>query len=144
MLTTKWEQQGNFIAKDIAAGGGAVWATGQDGGIYQLLNNVWVKKPGAAERITVDGNGFPWAINSNHNIFKWNPNKNDWDQYNGLGSDIGINNNGSVWLIGTDQIGNDGYGIYYMRAGEWVKTQGAAVRIAVGPHNHPWVINQGN
>ena len=107
MLTTKWEQLGNFKAKDIATGGGAVWATGQDGGIYQLLNNEWVKKPGAAERITVDSDGFPWVINSNHNILKWNPNINQWYQWNGFGSDIGVTlgvkKNGSVWLIGTDK-----------------------------------------
>lgn len=64
-------------AKDIGVGadgsvfaiGGAAEANGY--GIYHWKGNGWDKVPGAAVRISVDGKGRPWAINSNDEIYAW-------------------------------------------------------------------------
>jgi hypothetical protein len=49
----------------------------------------------------------------------------------------------STWLIGTNPVGNSGFGIYHWNiwTDTWQVVNGAAVRVAVDPDGNPWVIN---
>jgi hypothetical protein len=58
----------------------------------------------------------------------------------GTATDIAVGANGSVWLIGTNVVG-DGYGIYHWNGSAWAAFSGGAVTVAVGPDGNPWVIN---
>lgn len=75
----------------------------------------------------------------------WGPNGANltsltWTQLPGLGNDISIGANGSVWIVGTQQ-GTSGYPIYYWNGNTWISISGLATRIAVAPDGTPWVIN---
>jgi len=63
----------------------------------------------------------------------------------GKAHDIGVGNDGSVWVIGTNREGG-GYGIYRMNKErtKWSKVAGSAVRIDVGPDGNAWVVNKGD
>jgi len=64
-----------------------------------------------------------------------------WHQIPGSAIDIGAGADGTVWIIGTDSLGNGNYGIYRLVNGGSVKAPGGAVRIAVDPQGKAWVIN---
>lgn len=62
-------------ARDIAAGGGAIWVVGtnpQDGGfgVFSWNGRDWEPVEGGARRIAVDNFGNPVVVNSNADIFK--------------------------------------------------------------------------
>ena len=139
LLTTNWEQKGNFRASDIGVGGGKVWATGLDQGIYQRIGSQWTREPGAAVRVAVDGSGNPYVVNRGHGIYRWNASSNNWTQLPGAAWDVGVGFEGDLWVIGTNPVGG-GYGIYHWVNNNWVNVPGGAVRIAVGPTG-PWVVN---
>ena len=101
LLSTNWLQRGSLQAQDIAAGGGSVWATGKDQGIYKRENQQWVREPGAAVRIAVDGSGNPYVVNATHSIYRWNPSSKDWTQLDGAAYDVGVGFDGDLWVIGT-------------------------------------------
>ena len=54
--------------------------------------------------------------------------------------DTGVGADGSVWVIGTNKV-SGGYGIFHLTGSGWQSVQGGAVRIAVAPDGHPWVVN---
>jgi hypothetical protein len=43
-------------------------------------------------------------------------------------------------VIGTDEM-DGGHGIYHWHGSGWDQVEGAGIRIAVGPHGQPWVVN---
>jgi hypothetical protein len=69
-----------------------------------------------------------------------------WVQIDGEATDIGIGADGSVWIIGTNEV-NGGYGVYRRSVWGWVQLEidGGAIRIDVDPSGNPWVVdNDGN
>ena len=69
-----------------------------------------------------------------------------WEQIDGEATDIGIGADGSVWIIGTNEV-NGGYGVYRRSVWGWVQLEidGGAIRIDVDPSGNPWVVdNDGN
>jgi hypothetical protein len=58
----------------------------------------------------------------------------------GLGVDVGVGSNGSVWVVGTNPVPG-GYGIYRWTGSGWSSVPGGALRIAVDPSGNPWVVN---
>ncbi|MBW2618938.1 MAG: hypothetical protein JRC92_08695 [Deltaproteobacteria bacterium] len=63
-----------------------------------------------------------------------------WELLPGEAHDIGVGADGSVWVIGDDEV-KGGFGIYRWNGRAWERTNGAAIRIAVGPKGDPWVVN---
>lgn len=63
-----------------------------------------------------------------------------WQNVEGKANDIGVGADGSVWVIGTNQTGANGFGIYGWN-GKSFSQLGAATQIAVDPEGIPWVAN---
>jgi hypothetical protein len=60
----------------------------------------------------------------------------------GLGKDIGVGADGSVWVIGTNPVGAGAdFGVHKWNGTSWDGVDGGGVRIAVGPDGTPWVVN---
>ena len=88
-------------------------------------------------RIDVGPDGNPWVVQSTGVIFRYNG--ASFELMPGLPSDIGIGEDGSVWIIGTNPIGNE-YDISYWNGSGWTAVPGGAVRIDVGPDGNPWIV----
>ena len=67
-----------------------------------------------------------------------------WAQRPGSANDVGIGDDGSVWVVGTDPEPGNNFGIHRWRGDRWEKVAGGAVRIAVGPQGQPWIVNRAN
>lgn len=68
----------------------------------------------------------------------------DWTMLagNGLGNDIGVGADGTIWLVGVQHVGVAAdFGIFKFTGSGWSSVEGGAVRIAVGPDGQPWVVN---
>lgn len=114
--------------------------TGPGNGIFRWNGNGWVQLPGAALRVAVDPSGLPWHTNCDNGIYRLTP--RGMVQIPGAGTDVGIGADGTVYVIG-DTIADSGYGIYRWvnDNNSWMTVPDAAVRIAVDPFGHPWVVN---
>jgi Tectonin domain len=66
----------------------------------------------------------------------------DFQQVAGAGTDVGVGADGSVFVIGTAPCDGNGCGIYRFDGTTFQKIEGSAVRIAVDPTGHPWVVNR--
>jgi hypothetical protein len=78
------------------------------------------------------------VVNNAGGIFYHNGNQ--YVQYPGKASDIGVGANGSVWIIGTTPAFG-GYGVHRLRNNAWEQIDGAGTNIAVNPYGMPWVTN---
>lgn len=63
-----------------------------------------------------------------------------WELLSGAGRDIGVGDDGSVWLIGTEETAG-GYSIYSRSRNQWNRVAGGAVRIDVDGTGTPWIVN---
>jgi hypothetical protein len=141
----QWLQMPQITAQDIGVGGGVAWvigtaAAGDGYAIYRWDGNAWTNVPGSGVRLDVDPQGNAWIVTKSHEIRRF---------LNGgfypipltvPATDIGIGADGSVWVIGTDTVGND-YSIYRLTDTGWRRMPGAGVRIDVDPHGSAWVVN---
>jgi hypothetical protein len=60
----------------------------------------------------------------------------------GLGKDIGVGPDGSIWLVGTNPVGGaSDFGVYRWSGSSWVQVGGGGVAISVGPSGDPWLLN---
>ncbi len=66
------------------------------------LQDPWTLLPGAAVTGAVNSSGDMWVVNSNHNIYEWNPSTSSWLETNGLATSIAVDSNGNVWVVGTN------------------------------------------
>jgi len=63
-----------------------------------------------------------------------------WKDLPGLAKDIAVGADGTAWVIGAIAV-NGGFTIHRWDGGNWPAVDGGAVRIAVAPDGHPWVVN---
>lgn len=132
-----------FTGISVGAGG-AVWLIANDsvnGGhsIYEYTNQTFTKVAGGAIDVAVAPDGTPWVVNSYGTIFKRV--NGSWQAIpTGLASDIAAGGDGSIWIIGTDNVPG-GHGIYKYNGSGWTKYPGGAVDISVDPNGVPWVAN---
>ena len=63
-----------------------------------------------------------------------------WEPLAGSGRDIGVGNDGRVWLIGWDKTPG-GYSIFNRSGNQWNRVEGGAVRIDVDGSGTPWIVN---
>ena len=133
-------------AKDIdISKNGSVWIIGANevnGGypIWYWHGTDWTPIDGGAVRIAVDPSDNPWIVNNEGYIYR---RVNDaWQLLPGRAKDIDIGDDGSVWIVGTNEV-TGGYGIYQWNGSNWDVKDGGAVRIAVDENGNPWVVNNG-
>lgn len=68
-----------------------------------------------------------------------------WQKLPGLGTDIAVGADGSVFIISaTQETASGGNAIYKWNGSSWIKINGAGLRIAVDPSGNPWMINAQN
>jgi hypothetical protein len=141
-----WQQLPG-AAVDIGVGGpnNTAWVIGTNAegggyGIYRWNGGNWDKIPGSAVRIDVDPKGNAWVINAQGAIYRYNGSA--WEQMPGSakGGDIGIGNNGAVWLTGGGNVGG-GLQIYRWNGSNWTNVPGGALRVDVDPQGNAWVVN---
>lgn len=154
----EWQEKGEWRiidatsgirAKDISVNaGGAVWiisdrSVGDYGyEIYRLQDGKWQLYSGAGIKIAADETGNrAWVVNARDEIYQYKGG-NEWEYHFGAATDISVNAEGAVWVIGAHKLSEDGYGIYKRVDTDcWTKLPGAAVAISVGPANDAWVVN---
>ena len=134
-------------ATDIGIGaGGRIWAIGRTAatGGYNILRwtgTSWQNMPGAAVRIDADPAGNAWVVNSAGNVFLWN--SIGWTELPGRGRDISVGADGSVWLLGWNNVGG-GYPVFRWNGRDWTPVEGGLVNISAGPKGVVWGTNNGN
>jgi len=64
----------------------------------------------------------------------------NWQQLPGLAVDIGVGADGSVLVIGKNQVPG-GYGIFQWTGPNWKMIDGGAVEVSAGPDGTVWVVN---
>ncbi len=96
--------------------------------------------PSSAGQIS---NRFPytWVVNNAGGIYRLTKNYG-WRHISGKkAKDIGIGANGTVWIVGTSPV-YGGYAIFRWMKNRFVRVDGGAVRLDVGPRGTPWVVNK--
>ena len=80
-----------------------------------------------------------WAVNQAGLIYHLNS-QYFWIPVAGRATDIGVGANGTVWIIGKQNVSGS-YDIERWMGTQFVKVPGGAVRVDVGPWGTPWVVN---
>ena len=93
---------------------------------------------GGAVKIGVGSQSHIWCVTEFSQIFRWNG--SDWDWILGVGSDVGVGSDGSVWVVSTIAT-TGGNEIFLWNGADWVKQPGGAVAISVGSADHIWDVN---
>lgn len=149
-----WQLQPD-LATDVAIGAdGSVWIVAandlgnNDFGIAKWNGTAWVGTDGGAVGIAVASDGVPWIVNSARQIYRRtssSPTEGYWELKPGHASDIAAGPEGSVWIISTERIGFENFGIAVWdeqtAPGRWRSVDGAGIRIAVDPTGAPWTID---
>lgn len=127
-------------ARAIAAGGDStdvVWSIGQSRNIFRWNEDsfTWQNMAGNADRIAVQDDGIPWAIN---NLQIYRLRGQVWQNMPGRARDIAAGG-GEVFVIG------EGGAIFKWSEDSftWQNMAGNAERITVDSNGVPWVINNG-
>ncbi|WP_417837326.1 tectonin domain-containing protein [Thalassospira tepidiphila] len=87
-------------AADIAATDGNVWMLDEQGTLYRLENNRWMRQSGQAASIDVANNGQLWAVNHNKEI--WMLDDGKWQRMSGAATDVAVFQSGLSYVVGTD------------------------------------------
>jgi hypothetical protein len=138
----RWQRQPGS-AQDLApAPDGTVWAIGTGAvsggyGIWRLIGNSWRQVEGGGVRIAVDGRGNPWIVNDQGQIFRRSGNR--WQRLPGSARDIAAGGS-EVWIVGTDSAVGGGT-VHRWTGQSWAASDGAGLRLAVGPDGQPWIAN---
>jgi hypothetical protein len=138
------------LGKDIGVGAdGSVWMIGtnpvgaaSDFGVYKWNGTNWDGVDGGGVRIAVGPDGTPWMVNSAGQIF--HRQGNSWKApLPGLGKDIGVGADASVWMIGTNPVGTaSDFGVYKRNGMNWDGlANSGGVSIAVDPRGRAWLVN---
>jgi len=136
--TGKWKQISGK-AFDIGAGASGVYHIGGSDSLYRwdAGRKAWNRIQGQFKRVDVGG-GQAWTVAPNGNIHRINGNK--LIRLPGKATDIGVNEKGQAWAIGTRKV-NGGYDIYRWHIRNWQQVKGGAVRVDVDPKGNAWVVN---
>jgi hypothetical protein len=72
----------------------------------------------------------------------WGETASTWNPVAGAARDVGIGGEDSVWVIGTDALG-DGFRVYRWNGAGFSAQNAGGVRIAAGPLGNAWVVTGG-
>jgi Tectonin domain len=113
---------------------------------FNALFGTWINVPGCANRVDVDGNGYPWVVSHwNGHLAVSKDNGATWGKIDAPSAlDIGVNEKGDVWIIG--QTTNNGCTpIYRMKNGKFEQVMPpicGANRIDVDADGNAWVVKK--
>lgn len=62
-----------------------------------------------------------------------------WVKVPGQAREIGAGGD-KVWIVGMNEVGNGDFGLYEWNGSNWEPRPGGAVRVAVGPAGHAWIV----
>jgi hypothetical protein len=164
-----WEQMPG-LAREISLGAdGSGWCLGMgempSGGysIHRWNGADWDHIDGAAVRIAVGrGVGFQpatsvhrtdaavvdglpdlevdlWVIHGDHEVLRHSP--AGWELLPGRAREVAVGANGAAWCLSAADFAPGGGSIHIWNGRDWDHVDGAAVKIAVGPDEQPWIIN---
>lgn len=146
--TTGWEKLPG-LGIDIAIGAdGSAFVLGVNpepggNGVYRWNGSTWTKYGGAGLSLAVAPSGLPWITNSDNYIYRKISGQTSWEKLSGLGIDIAIGANSSVFILGVNPEPG-GNGVYRWNGSSWTKYGGAGLSIAVAPSGLPWITNSDN
>ncbi|WP_421772961.1 tectonin domain-containing protein [Gracilimonas sp.] len=93
-----WEEMpGQAIRIDVDDTGVA-WVLNKTGGIFRWNENDWEKIEGEANDIGAGGKNT-WVVNINDNVFHFIPGTKSWVKITGLGKNIAVDQEGTLWLV---------------------------------------------
>ncbi|MBW8886171.1 MAG: hypothetical protein JF616_00320 [Fibrobacteres bacterium] len=151
-----WSGVGSLTVSEIGTStNGYAWALGtdyvsgstSDHPIYKWddPSGQWIRTTGGGVRIDVDPSGYPYVINSFHDIWKGDLNGVFAPFTSQKANDIGISSSGNgstIWIIGNNPVGSQGdFGIIKWDGTTWQEANGGAVRITVDYDGTPWIVN---
>jgi hypothetical protein len=128
-----WVPDGWVISNQPVAGGYNIFR-------WNYASQRWDHAPGGAVRIDVDGE-TPWIVNNTGNVYQRSG--SSWVFHSGISaSDIGVGENGAVWVISNTSTGGGRTIHRYLGGNTWRTVAGGAVRISVDPNGVPWLVNE--
>ncbi|MGA9188105.1 MAG: papain-like cysteine protease family protein [Methanosarcina sp.] len=142
-----------ILATDIAIATDALWIVGKDrlDSKFKLIryDKATLLHIGLAsvfddaKKITVDNNNNPCVIDKQGNIFITKANA--FIQFtNEKASDISIESNGTIWIVGTSNEDINGFEIkkHNKLTSSWDVIVGKAMKILIAQDDTPWVMNK--
>ena|GEM_PF-6246470 len=140
----RWEQLPGLAREISVSTAGEFWCLGvtesTDGySIHHWQSDHWERIEGYAGRIAAGVDGQPWIIKRNHQILSLF--NGDWISRPGFAREIAVGSNGSVWCIGVEEVAPGGGSVHHWNGTDWIRVEGAAVKIAVDPAGEPWILN---
>lgn len=142
---------GTALAREIAVGFGEVWIIGNepfgDGNynVMHLVGNQFERVPGMALKIAVDGQGVPWVVTAQGQIWRCNPAAkakgdwdNLWDNLPGKASEIAAGGD-EVWIIAEKKDPDND--ISRWDGTNWVTVPGQGAKISVTANGTAYVVN---
>jgi hypothetical protein len=152
-----WEQIPG-LAREVALGAdGSAWCLGlgetsPDGYSIHRWNSGepgasgdWDHVAGAAVKIAVACDGFPWIVNRQGQLSRLTP--HGWEPLPGLAREIACGPDGSVWCLSAADFAPGGGSIHVWNPGrpgqaaDWNHVDGAGVKISVAGGGVPWIVN---
>jgi extracellular elastinolytic metalloproteinase len=143
----KWQTKPG-AAVDIAIGAdGTAWVVGTKtvGDSFATYRwntgrKDWDDMGGSALRIAVARDGTAWGVDKQGAIQQWTA-SSGWVTKPGAANDIAAGPDGSIWVVGTKQVG-DSFATYRWNTAQngWDEMGGAALRIAVN-RNGTWTVD---
>ena len=149
LLVTGNAAQGEWLptgmrAVDVGLGRGRIWladALQADGSRSVMSaafdatgrNFSWTSIPGRIERIDVDGEGRPWALDAQGKLFVYASGQWIVDATAPAAADVGVSTNGTVLVVGRQADAGLGGGTLHARhpqTGAWTQVPGRATAIA--------------
>lgn len=116
------------------------------GGISRLSNGSWVTPteldPHAdtARTVTSDTAGDIWLNDTSNRI--WRKSGATWQQMPGQAIDIVTGSDGSVWMVGTEPLGDQNGYLYRWNGSSWTFIGSGAVHMALDEQNNPWTVQK--
>jgi hypothetical protein len=155
----EWVLGGNQIpikGIDIGTGGNRTWLISgihdpAAYGCYKIfwfnpLVGCWIRTVGCANRVDVDGNGYPWVVSHGNGHLATSKDYGvTWNRIEAPSVfDVGVNEKGDVWIIG-QTTNSRCTPIYRMRNGKFEEVVSpicGANRIDVAPDGNAWVVKK--
>lgn len=141
-LDGRWtEVPAPVLAVDVGVDpSGGAWMTGQDGALYTLVGDAFVRSTGAGQRVAVGADRRPCVVGDDGGLRRFD---GGWTALPGLppgvrASDVGVGADGTVWCVGSDFVVRR----LDVAGAAWVADAVMGLAIAVGPDGAAWAIRR--
>ncbi|MEQ8506233.1 MAG: hypothetical protein RIB80_12985 [Rhodospirillales bacterium] len=133
-----WEPKGEGVTDVAGDAAGNVMVARTDGALYRWepLSSSWRRFPGRAQRLALDGNGSPWVIDPDGDIYRYADAA--WQRLPGRGRDIAVGGDGTAVIVDGDGALRN----WNPQSGAWelALSRGDVIGGAVTPTGAPWAL----